>query len=226
MNAVHNGETDHPFVRHAWEEHSGKKPTFIMKIRSRHKSPLDRLTQEAVNILALSRGPAGTDLNAKSEWGQARVPRLTLTMPGQTKPGTNPNAESNPEYKIYLAAVAGAIKAGTKRKPRLAWNEDNGPDHVHVDVESLVKADDPPHIETTEPATKKARKTSETEPQPNQPPYSTCDNLKDKEKVVKEKEEEKEEREKEKEGKGKDCNTKTAGERKGDDTMKTETEKR
>ena len=88
-----------------------------MKIRSRHKSPLDRLTQEAVNILALSRKPDGVDLNAKSEWGQARVPKMLMTMTGQMRPGTNPNAEYNPEFKMYLAAVAGAARAGTKGKP-------------------------------------------------------------------------------------------------------------
>ena len=42
--AVDTGETDHPLVRHAWEEHQGRKPQFLMKIKSHHKTPLDRLT--------------------------------------------------------------------------------------------------------------------------------------------------------------------------------------
>ena len=112
--AVDTGETDHPLVRHAWEEHQGRKPQFLMKIKSRHKTPLDRLTQEAVNILALSRKPDGVDLNSKSEWGQARIPRIQMHMPGQDRPGSNPNQNSNPEFKVYLAAVVGAARAGTK----------------------------------------------------------------------------------------------------------------
>ena len=81
--AVDRGEADHPLVRHAWERHQGRKTDFIMKVTTRHKKALDRLVQEAVNILTLSKGPADSDLNSKSEWGQARIPKMTVEMRGQ-----------------------------------------------------------------------------------------------------------------------------------------------
>ena len=49
-----------------------------------------------------------------------------VTMPNQSRPGTNPNEEENPQYKLYLAAVNAAEKAGTKRKLTLKWNQVSG----------------------------------------------------------------------------------------------------
>ena len=116
QGAVDRGEADHPMVRHAWEEHAGQKPDFLMRVKSRHKKALDRLVQEAINIVSLSRGPQDEDLNSRSEWGQARVPRITMTMPHQGRPGSNPNKDSNPQFRVYLAAVNAAERAGGKRK--------------------------------------------------------------------------------------------------------------
>ena len=104
-----------------WEEHGGRKPSFTMRVMSKHKSPLGRLTQEAVNILALSRDPEGVDLNAKSEWGQACIPHISVAMPNQMRPGINPNQDSNPVLKFYMMATAGMDRTG-KREIKLAWN--------------------------------------------------------------------------------------------------------
>ena len=64
----------------------------------------------------LSWGPPEDDLNSKSEWGQARVPKVTIMMPQQNIPGGNPNEDMNPEYRTYLAAVAAADRMEVKRK--------------------------------------------------------------------------------------------------------------
>ena len=67
-----------------------------MKINTRHKKALDRLVQESVNILSLSRGPAKVDLKLKSQWGQAQVLRVSITMPNQVRPGGNPEEDKQP----------------------------------------------------------------------------------------------------------------------------------
>ena len=111
-------------VRHAWEEHEGRKPDFTMRVTSRHKTPLDRLVMEAVNIVDLSHGPPEEDLNSKSEWGQPRVPRMRVDMPGPgpSNMGSNPLEDKNPHLRVYVAAVQQAERVGGKSKLRLAWN--------------------------------------------------------------------------------------------------------
>ena len=44
-------------------------------------------------------------------------------MPTQKRPGSNPNQDSNPELKFYLAAIANMERTGSKRKLRLVWNQ-------------------------------------------------------------------------------------------------------
>ena len=83
--AIESGEAGHPMVRHGWEEHEGRKPRVIMRILTTHQKPLERLTTEAVKIMDLSRGPPERDLNGKSEWGQPRVPKLSVNIPGEKK---------------------------------------------------------------------------------------------------------------------------------------------
>jgi hypothetical protein len=61
----------------------------------------ERLTKEAVHIVNLSRGPEDSDLNAKSEWGQARIPKLGVSMPLEKAPAPHTPAQfhlTNPEY--------------------------------------------------------------------------------------------------------------------------------
>lgn len=113
---IDNGDLAHPVVRHAWEEHRGVKPSIIMCVISSHKNPLKRLTQESVLIVDLSRGPEETDLNAKSEWGQARVPTIQVTIPNQkrTMEASSPEL-SNP----YLAQYNKTLAAHQFRHERL-----------------------------------------------------------------------------------------------------------
>ena len=134
-------------VRHAWEEHAGQKPDFLMSVKSRHKKALDRLVQEAINIVSLSRGPQDEDLNSRSEWGQARFPRITMTMPHQGRPGSNPNEDSNPQFRVYLAAVNAAERAGGKRKVTIGWNT------LTADTSGKDENNSEPELETTLPHT-------------------------------------------------------------------------
>ena len=67
LAALDNGEVGHPFTRHGWEEHAGRKPEIIMAVRSRHISALDRQATEAGNISRLYAGPDEANLNSKTE---------------------------------------------------------------------------------------------------------------------------------------------------------------
>ena len=73
---IDDGDMGHPIVKHAWEEHGGVKPQVIMRIISKHESPMDRQITEAVRISKLFRGDGKENMNAKAEWG---IPR-TSTM--------------------------------------------------------------------------------------------------------------------------------------------------
>ena len=74
----------------------------------------------------LSRGPPEADLNSKSEWGQPRVPRMAVEMPGTGTVGSNQLDDDNPHLKVYAAAVRQAERVGGKSKLRLAWNPPQG----------------------------------------------------------------------------------------------------
>ena len=110
-------------VRHGWEEHGGKKPKVMMRILTRHQKPLERLTTEAVKILELSRGPPENDLNGKSEWGQPRVPKITVKMPGDKKPATPGADPNNIPLQYYLAQLETNQKGkpGKVGKIKIAW---------------------------------------------------------------------------------------------------------
>ena len=84
---------------------------------TRHKKPLERLTTEAVKILQLSRGPPENDLNRKSEWGQPRVPKITVKMPGNKKPATPGADPNNIPLQYYLAQ----LETNQKGKPGKGW---------------------------------------------------------------------------------------------------------
>ena len=108
---------------------------------------------------------------------------MLMTMTGQTRPGTNPNAESNPEFKMYLAAVAGAARAGTKRKPRLAWNLDTPLAKDHDEPAGRERPKEPPEPDSKRQKTKDSGTPDcgETQwglgPQPEPQPMSEDRNL-------------------------------------------------
>ena len=70
----------HPLVKHAWEEHEGVKPQVIMRIISKHESPMDRQITEAVRISRLFRGDDRENMNAKAEWGIPRTSTLGMSL--------------------------------------------------------------------------------------------------------------------------------------------------
>ena len=67
-------------VKHAWEEHEGMKPEVIMRIISKHESPMDRQVTEAVRISRLFNGDDKENMNAKAEWGIPRTSTLGVTL--------------------------------------------------------------------------------------------------------------------------------------------------
>ena len=52
----------------------------MMRIISTHLTPLDRQTQESINILEGEKKP-GESLNIKTEWGGAKIPGILVTQP-------------------------------------------------------------------------------------------------------------------------------------------------
>jgi hypothetical protein len=100
-----------------------------MRVTSRHRTALERMTTEAVHIVNLSQGPEDEDLNGKSEWGQARVPKLGVTMPNDRRPAQPEDVaadhiNTNPMYARYLEIVNGAGGGGGRGKTRMRipWN--------------------------------------------------------------------------------------------------------
>ena len=54
MDDVDRGIIKNPLVQHYWEIHDGVKQEFIMRITSKHQSPLERQAQEAIQIAKFS----------------------------------------------------------------------------------------------------------------------------------------------------------------------------
>merc|ERR1712226_1225613 len=58
------------------------KPQVIMRIVSKHESPMDRQITEAIRISKLSQGDGRENLNAKAEWGIPRTSTMGLHIGG------------------------------------------------------------------------------------------------------------------------------------------------
>ena len=97
----------------------------MMRILTKHQKPLERLTTEAVKILDLSRGPPESDLNGKSEWGQPRIPKLNVNMPGEKRPATIGADPDNQPLQYYLAQLelGQGTKSGKIGKVKIAWRQ-------------------------------------------------------------------------------------------------------
>jgi hypothetical protein len=97
-----------------------------MRLTSRHKKPLERLTKEAVTIVELSSGPEANDLNSKSEWGQASIPKLGVTMPMDKRPAQHTPEQfihTNPQYSKYLSHISTNSNRRGRQKHSIPWNE-------------------------------------------------------------------------------------------------------
>ena len=64
---IKEGDLSHPIVKHAWEEHEGCRPDILMRIISKHETPMDRQILEAVRIAGMFSGDQDENLNAKVE---------------------------------------------------------------------------------------------------------------------------------------------------------------
>ena len=71
LKEIEEGVSTHPMVIHYWEEHQGRKQETMMRILSTHLTPLERQTNESINILEGEKKP-GECLNNKTEWGGLR----------------------------------------------------------------------------------------------------------------------------------------------------------
>ena len=67
----------HPLVVHFEEEHSGERQEILMRVLSKHATPLDRQVRESLNITTASATPDEC-LNIKSEWGGSKLPTLMV----------------------------------------------------------------------------------------------------------------------------------------------------
>ena len=105
---------------------------------------------------------------------------VTIAMPPQGRPGTNPNEDTNPEYKMHLAAVSAAEKGGSKRKLKLLWNEpqpqtetvkmkeiraqpEDMQDTIKIEVETATVMQENKNNKYCEPSSKRRRKHTEAE---------------------------------------------------------------
>ena len=67
IREIREGVTTHPLVTHFREEHSGHQQEILMRVLSKHITPLDRPVKESLNIAMASRN-AEECLHFKSEW--------------------------------------------------------------------------------------------------------------------------------------------------------------
>ena len=67
----------HTLVAHFREEHGGESQEILMRVLSKHATPLDRQVKESLNILKFSATPEEC-LNNKSEWGGSKLPSLVV----------------------------------------------------------------------------------------------------------------------------------------------------
>ena len=74
------GVATHPLVTHFEEEHEGQPLEVLMRILSKHLTPLDRQVRESLNI-SLAAKQEEECLNLKSEWGGSKLPNLAVTVP-------------------------------------------------------------------------------------------------------------------------------------------------
>ena len=68
MKEISDGLASHPLTIHFREEHGGRQQEVLLRILSRHISPLDRQVVESLNIIKASK-ISEECLNLKSEWG-------------------------------------------------------------------------------------------------------------------------------------------------------------
>ena len=64
-------------MAHFHEEHGGESQEILMRVLSKHATPLDRQVKESLNILKASATPDEC-LNNKSEWGGSKLPSLVV----------------------------------------------------------------------------------------------------------------------------------------------------
>ena len=74
------GVATHPLVTHFEEEHEGQPHQVLMRILSRHLTPLDRQVRESLNI-SLAAKQEEECLNLMSEWGGSKLPNLAVSVP-------------------------------------------------------------------------------------------------------------------------------------------------
>ena len=77
---IAQGVATHPLVAHFVEEHNGITQEILMRVISRHMTPLDRQVSESMNILRAAKCPEEC-LNLKSEWGGSKLPDLQIFNP-------------------------------------------------------------------------------------------------------------------------------------------------
>ena len=104
MMEISDGMASHPLTIHFREEHGGKQQEVLLRILSRHISPLERQVVELLNIIKASK-ISEECLNLKSEWGGSKLPDLQVLRPkgtgggAVTVPGQIPESPEPPKRK-------------------------------------------------------------------------------------------------------------------------------
>ena len=74
MKEISDGLASHPLTIHFREEHGGRQQEVLLRILSRHISPLERQVVESLNIIKASK-ISEECLNLKSGWGGVKTAR-------------------------------------------------------------------------------------------------------------------------------------------------------
>ena len=123
---ISNGVVTNPLVIHSIKEHGGVRPVMAATIDQVEARPLYRAVREAVRISQLP--DDSRNLNRCQEWGQPRVPVLSVTG-GDVAKGQDPDCREgvhNPR-KTWSENTLAEIERGGKKRVRY-WDENKEED--------------------------------------------------------------------------------------------------
>ena len=72
-------------AKHMLQYHEGREPQFMMRVVEFHRTALSRQTGEAVRIMRMRRGGAGSVLNSCGEFNRCYIPRLRVEEPSKVE---------------------------------------------------------------------------------------------------------------------------------------------
>ena len=81
MGGLRRGDKGNPLFKHCMEAHTNtERPTFVMRVISKHKTNIHRMITEGVSIERVRKKDPEILLNSKSEWGRTRLIRHSANI--------------------------------------------------------------------------------------------------------------------------------------------------